>query len=1100
MTESTRITRTAETFVSAISGREVVVNLDPDRWFVPDSLADYKYLAARERARIRYDAFLNGPPKTRTIPRRPREFIDLVQALWSAASLDAFAQRAGHFVDAIFNGLDNRDRLPSKRYFEVLACLWTEGLIVFPSGMIWPRDDIQWRMPTVDAALHGNSSSLLVALRTALELLPNGASNRTYGLLTRFLQTMRGVTQTCDIDESMMVQIFDTAQDYLMRAAREGRHVALDGTKGRVNDTVLLRTLGEALLHCQQAEAAADPALASRLPATYLHIVPAMARVRSDPEYAWAVAASPRAVGWAADASRYIASIRGSGGTIRYVRDLNHLLDCVVRYESWPASPLSACDSGNPIEPSISAALAGQVEAEKVTRLAQVQTSVGKFFDWILSQYEASPEAVTHHPYRHPIRAHEIVSVPDDERRSQTARTVIPLRYLAIIREILEAPDEAGVPYAWPRSLKEDYFVWTNTQTGERENVWSPVRAYFFLLRLVLPLRTFQVRVLDSGEGDALEYRPGAHGPDDDSAWVANPTPYDFPEGMATDGPRGFARRIYDHELHSFFTGIYVNSNKTKDRISGWNKVGYEIPWHHAPALDLMVALRDFQEKYNPMHRPLRRDECSDIDLRFIAPDVADKIGPVFFLFRDGCTRRRPTQPLSNSRADTFWLRLMAEMEKRLRTHGLTWGAGAPIQIVHRSEVGTPVRSEFDQHSLRVSGITHLLNVAKLPIQVVSAFVAGHATSLMTYYYVKLTPGQISNALEEGRAVLAREDVVAREWAHYIQGKDLEFLRQNVVYNEEDGLVKLASLDPAFLVDMDYGQCPAGGTMCRHGGAAISEKTDRTKLGKHQYLPVLGGDRNCAMCRFFITGPAFLGGLLAKFNETLGRLHDALRRQVDLQRQFREQRALHPDNPYDRGAWDDMRLRRLEESVQKAESDVAIFTQTLERIDELIARTRAVMKDRTHGNGDSSLNAIVLAGTTADFDAALRETTAYDFWNGICQSSEIYPSLEATMPAVRRAKLHDALLTRNGLDTIFLTMEPEECITVGNAFSRWLQLKLSSADVNAVVEGRKTLRDVGLLHEVTTQLTRLRPIALSSTVDLPPGAPTPSVMSGGTSA
>lgn len=35
---------------------------------------------------------------------------------------------------------------------------------------------------------------------------------------------------------------------------------------------------------------------------------------------------------------------------------------------------------------------------------------------------------------------------------------------------------------------------------------------------------------------------------------------------------------------------------------------------------------------------------------------------------------------------------------------------------------------------------------------------------------------------------------------------------------------------------------------------------------KPYYSPGLGGAKNCVRCRFFITGPAFLGGLVARFN------------------------------------------------------------------------------------------------------------------------------------------------------------------------------------------------------------------------------------------
>ncbi|MBF4332699.1 hypothetical protein EAY29_20925, partial [Vibrio anguillarum] len=52
--------------------------------------------------------------------------------------------------------------------------------------------------------------------------------------------------------------------------------------------------------------------------------------------------------------------------------------------------------------------------------------------------------------------------------------------------------------------------------------IWSPVRAMALYLKLQLPLRTFQVRMLDSGEADTWRYESGQ--------WIKNDV-NDFVEG-----------------------------------------------------------------------------------------------------------------------------------------------------------------------------------------------------------------------------------------------------------------------------------------------------------------------------------------------------------------------------------------------------------------------------------------------------------------------------------------------------------------------------------------------------------------------------------------
>jgi hypothetical protein len=66
---------------------------------------------------------------------------------------------------------------------------------------------------------------------------------------------------------------------------------------------------------------------------------------------------------------------------------------------------------------------------------------------------------------------------------------------------------------------------------------------------------------------------------------------------------------------------------------------------------------------------------------------------------------------------------------------------------------------------------------------------------------------------------------------------------------------------PGSWVVNDTGICPVGGSLCNKGGPKL---TSNVQLS--DYAPTPGGPRNCVRCRFFITGPAFLGGLGAHFN------------------------------------------------------------------------------------------------------------------------------------------------------------------------------------------------------------------------------------------
>ena len=106
---------------------------------------------------------------------------------------------------------------------------------------------------------------------------------------------------------------------------------------------------------------------------------------------------------------------------------------------------------------------------------------------------------------------------------------------------------------------------------GQVLEMWSPVRWVALLVKLILPLRTFQVRMLDSGEADTWRH--------EDGAWVLNPS------RLAQGSERrplqqGVFRRstaLADGEAVS--TVLYINTNKTADIAKSGPEKGYTLPW-----------------------------------------------------------------------------------------------------------------------------------------------------------------------------------------------------------------------------------------------------------------------------------------------------------------------------------------------------------------------------------------------------------------------------------------------------------------------------------------------------------------------------------------
>jgi hypothetical protein len=189
----------------------------------------------------------------------------------------------------------------------------------------------------------------------------------------------------------------------------------------------------------------------------------------------------------------------------------------------------------------------------------------------------------------------------------ESDKNVLPYRFIRHLREIVCPKDAKQFKdWSWAHSAFADgthggdWFavaqqlidvsdpdcVWRRRETSKYERdkygwddsvceMWSPVRAVALYIKLELPLRTFQVRMLDSGEADTFRYQSGQ--------WVRNTN------ALAEGSDRMPLRRGVFRRMSSDFTkemtGLYISTNKTADRLKDeWSK-GYELPWQHEKVL-----------------------------------------------------------------------------------------------------------------------------------------------------------------------------------------------------------------------------------------------------------------------------------------------------------------------------------------------------------------------------------------------------------------------------------------------------------------------------------------------------------------------------------
>ena len=655
-----------------------------------------------------------------------------------------------------------------------------------------------------------------------------------------------------------------------------------------------------------------------------------------------------------------------------------------------------------------------------------------------------------------------------------THREALPTRYIRELITILTEDD-----FAWPKRMPSEWLSWFNPKSDRWEKVWSPVRVSALLLKLHLPLRTVQVRMLDSGEADSERYADGQ--------WTSNTGPLAPQPGTVVR--RGFLRKFTNPMSGQVHTGFYVNTNKTQDRGRDEEDRGYEIPWQHEDAIAVTTNLLRWQERHNPISALLRWADLHDAGLvRSGQSGEFGRRGEACFLFRDPCGTYR-NEPLTDSRLRPFWIALLDELERRVAARGETLADGSSILFVDKRhpDTGNPLRPIYDLHTLRVSLITALATEGGVPIPILSKCIAGHASILMTLYYVKLGASQITETLAEAQKKIGLEE--QRNFVRFLRSAEHRTLAKLVASNDASGVTALHENAPGSWVVGDKGICPVGGTLCDKGGPKL---TSNNQLS--DYAPTPGGPRNCVRCRFFITGPAFLGGLVAHFNATGVRLLSAAERFRVEEAAIRnlEDEIARTDEPTRHSSLM-ADLHAAHDHHQRGMQQVDDLAHNLHAVYRLSERCRAIVATaKTQPSGGLNL---VLVGDQTDFEAAIELTTDFELMNSVCQAARIYPGDDPTVANLRRARILDAMLARIGCRPVFSTLSEAEALVAGNEFVNLLIRRFGHADAVALVEGKKMMDAAGIAEDVgqvighpLAEPIELATLPVGARIGLPPPA------------
>jgi len=724
-------------------------------------------------------------------------------------------------------------------------------------------------------------------------------------------------------------------------------------------------------------------------------------------------------------------------------------------------------------------------------RAATINNRVSEFLDWVLKTHFSLDDddgaAVVSPAYRNPV-----------ERRSHTGGWVrresvhspLPFGFIEDMRLILAqgpsfrdwtwAQNALGAPLGAQGRGATDWFsvnesdidkcdpdcVWRvrEYEAGHLEyQMWSPVRWVALLLKLQVPLRVFQVRMLDSGEADTWRY--------DNGNWTTNK--HKLAQGTARRPLAQGALRRTDHLKDVKAPVIlYANTNKTADQKKSGPAKGYEAAWPctgpvHQNPYYWIERLRNWQEKYNPLTRRTSWTELWSIHIPPKSEVQLASYPDACFLFRmrESSAGERHL-PLSNTILNRPWYELLLALQERLERTEQFDKDGKPFVFVPpRDKSNGGSTAYFPLQSLRVTLITALVLDGMVPFPIVQKL-AGHSRLLMTLYYTKIGHSYVGATLEE--AAIRLEESKAAGIKRFAADTKRDELMKKVAYNSSSSVKAAIAEDPgarnpAGWMLLHHGMCMCGGNTseveenkqiggCHNGGPNVG--TDM----QPKWAPVPGGARNCTRCRWFITHPQYLPSLVATFNNRAYHFDEERNSCLAAEERLQEMRRLkfeveQSGQPFRQMA-ELLEHERVYEGVMKKFSDTA---ETLVATWRLIERCTVLLKDEL-----ATGNQLVAAGNISDVKVAFDETESELLQlSGVCEGVEVYPDLDAGKAIFRRSQLLDLALCREGQLPLFMTMSEADQLACGNAFMRQLAKQVSPGNMQVGMRKVVELMDSG---------------------------------------
>jgi hypothetical protein len=633
------------------------------------------------------------------------------------------------------------------------------------------------------------------------------------------------------------------------------------------------------------------------------------------------------------------------------------------------------------------------------------------------------------HPY-----AHELFSYTDQKSiPSESVKPVLPMIYINKVRDFL-VPNTA-LHFSDLKSgidIFNEWFevneklidqsdpdcVWrkvTKDFKGDVCEIWCPVRLIAMYALFSTPLRGQQIFWLDSGEAD--EYKLTFKNKTE-FYWENN----DHPLAGQLEN-QGVLLKTSDSSNLS----MHITTNKTSN-IEG----GYDIPYCPIELAYWLAKLRDWQSKFNPIKKP---SNWLNVPLKHaVSERILRQRGRQCFLFREPIN--------SNMKRDknSHQYPVKNPMNGFNRLEEVLFKIQDNPEFPLATKVGNKYKSPYTPHSLRVSQITYLIFEAKVNPAVVAKLV-GHANIVMTIYYAKASATHIREELELS-SLQIKESQQLKQLENLLNDAKIKNARPFLITNSEANPLFNDNWPRASVRFMDFGICPMAQAQCNIGGE-IEYRTDGGVKLAHPVTQGFLGSSNCPQCRFFITAPAFIGGLQNLHNEISLAASESKNQLKRLNCQIDELDSEIYELSKQGVSFDEQqrRLFKIKTAYEAEDTRLVSFVSDQVSVIRLIKDCITVIEQPSKEDSQNSTD-LIINNTQGKLGFEIEEVSELRHLSEVCQGSEFYLSTKSHNATIKRSQILDRMMKNQGLKPFLFELNEEQQLTIGNQMINLMKLRL----------------------------------------------------------